>query len=421
MRERDPVVLVVGAGPTGLVLALVLARMGVAVRIVDRKPGPSRESRALGVQARTLELYRALGLSDRVVAAGLPMEAAEVRVEGRLRAALPLGRMGQGISPFPYLLIYPQDVHEPMLIAALAEAGVAVDWRTSLVDFAPDAEGVTATLERDGQPEGIRTDWLVGADGGRSTVREGLGTSFEGGTAEGLFYVADVRAEHLGHTVVLGFGTNRFAVLFPLPGGRARLIGMVPPGAEADGRINYEDVAPDARRLTGLEAQDVAWFSNYHVRHRVAAHFRLGRCFLAGDAGHVHSPLGGQGMNTGIGDALNLAWKLEAVVRGEASATILDSYGAERLPFARRLVATTDAAFLRVANNSWVGRSTRRVSCPPSWRWYPDWVRWGHLCFAPSVRRRSPIARAPSPRDAGGGSRPGIGCLGSRVRTTTRC
>ncbi len=366
MRESDASVLVVGAGPTSLVLALVLARMGVAVRIIDRKPGPSRESRALGVQARTLELYRALGLSDRVVGAGLPMETGEVRVEGRPRATLPLWRMGEEVSAFPYLVIYPLDVHEPMLIAALAEAGVAVDWRTSLVGFAPGAEGVTATLERDGQPEVIRADWLVGADSGRSTVREGLGIGFEGGTAEGLFYVADVRAEHLGHTVVLGFGTSRFAVLLPLPGGRAQLIGMVPPGSDADGRIDFQDVASDARRLTGLEAQDVAWFSTYHVRHCVAARFRQGRCFLAGDAGHVHSPLGGQGMNTGIGDALNLAWKLGAVVRGEASAAILDSYEAERLPFARRLVATTDAAFLRVADDSWVGRTTRTRICPPS-------------------------------------------------------
>jgi 2-polyprenyl-6-methoxyphenol hydroxylase-like FAD-dependent oxidoreductase len=274
--------------------------------------------------------------------------------------------MGEEVSAFPYLVIYPLDVHEPMLIAALAEAGVAVDWRTSLVGFAPGAEGVTATLERDGQPEVIRADWLVGADSGRSTVREGLGIGFEGGTAEGLFYVAEVRAEHLGHTVVLGFGTSRFAVLLPLPGGRAQLIGMVPPGSDADGRFDFQDVASDARRLTELEAQDVAWFSTYHVRHCVAARFRQGRCFLAGDAGHVHSPLGGQGMNTGIGDALNLAWKLGAVVRGEASAAILDSYEAERLPFARRLVATTDAAFLRVADDSWVGRTTRTRICPPS-------------------------------------------------------
>jgi 2-polyprenyl-6-methoxyphenol hydroxylase-like FAD-dependent oxidoreductase len=213
------------------------------------------------------------------------MESVEVRVEGRARATLPLGRMGQGVSAFPYLLIYPQDLHEPMLIAALAEAGVEMDCRTSLVGFAQDAEGVTATLERDGQPEVIRTGWLVRADGGQSPVREGLGIGFEGGTAEGLFYVADVRAESLARTAVLGFGVNRFAVLFPLPGGRARLIGMVPPGADADGHINYEDVAPKARRLTGLEAQDVAWFSTYHVRHRVTAHFRRGRCFLADDAG----------------------------------------------------------------------------------------------------------------------------------------
>lgn len=364
MPESDTAVLIVGAGPTGLVLALVLARMGVAVRVVDRKPGPSRESRALGVQARTLELYRALGLSNRVVAEGLPMEAGEIRVEGRPRARLPIGHMGQGVSAFPYLLIYPQDVHEPMLIAALAEAGRAVDWTTTFEDFVPDATGVTATLEREGQREEIRADWLVGADGGRSTVREGLGIGFGGGTAEGLFYVADVQTERLEGTAILGFGRNRFAVLFPLPNGRARLIGMVPPGSETDGRIDYDDVAPDAQRLTGLKAEDVAWFSTYHVRHRVAERFRKGRCFLAGDAGHVHSPLGGQGLNTGLGDALNLAWKLGAVVRGEAVQTILDSYEPERMPFARRLVATTDAAFLWVADDSWVGRKVRTGVLP---------------------------------------------------------
>lgn len=364
MRKAETSVLVVGAGPSGLVLALVLARLGVAVRIVDRKAGPSRESRALGVQARTLELYRALGLSDRVLANGIPMDVGEIRVEGRTRARLPIGRMGQGVSPFPYLLIYPQDVHEPMLIAALAEAGVQVEWNTALTGFAPDDQGVTATLDCDGQPQEIRADWLVGADGGRSTVREGLGIGFSGGGAEGLFYVADVQTERLGGTAILGFGTNRFAILFPLPSGRARLIGMVPPGSDADGRIDYDDVAPDARRLTGLEAGDIAWFSTYHVRHRVAERFRKGRCFIVGDAGHVHSPLGGQGMNTGIGDALNLAWKLGAVVRGEAAEAVLDSYESERMPFAQRLVATTDAAFMRVSNTSWVGQMVRTRVLP---------------------------------------------------------
>lgn len=364
MSERDAAVLLVGAGPTGLVLALVLARLGVAVRVVDRKPGPSRESRALGVQARTLELYRSLGLSERVLAHGLAMDAAEIRVEGRPRARLPIGRMGEGISRFPFLLIYPQDVHEPMLIEALAAAGVGIEWSTSLVGFVPDESGVTATLERGGRREEVRAAWLVGADGGRSTVREGLGSGFAGGTAEGLFYVADVRTERLEGTAVVGFGANRFAVMFPLPSGRARLIGIVPPGAEADGRIDYADVAPDALRLTGLEAEEVAWFSTYRVRHRVAERFRQGRCLLAGDAGHVHSPLGGQGMNTGIGDALNLAWKLGAVVRGEASVEVLDSYEPERMPFARRLVATTDAVFLRVADDSWVGRAVRTRALP---------------------------------------------------------
>ena len=261
MSELDTAVLIVGAGPRALVLALVLARMGVAVCIIDRKPGPCRESRAVGMQARTLELYRALGLSDLVVAERLPMVAGEIQVEGRPRARLPIGRMGPGVSPFPYLLIDPQDIHERILVAALFEAGVAVDWCTSLGTLVSDVTDVAATLERDGQREEVRADWLVGAYGGRSLVRVGLGIGFGGGTAEGLVYMADVRTEQLEGTAILGFGRNRFNVLFPLPNGRARLIGMVPQCSEADGRIDYQDVAPDAERLTGLVAEDVVWFS----------------------------------------------------------------------------------------------------------------------------------------------------------------
>ena len=342
-------VLVVGAGPTGLVLAYLLARMGVRVRIVDQANGPGETSRALVLQARTLEIYRQLGFAEPVVAAGVEVTAVNLWARGEKAAHVEFGGLGAIDSPFPFAVIFPQDEHERFLGDRLAEVGVEVERRVRLTDFREEAEGIEAELEGPAGRTACRCLFLAGCDGARSAVRQKLGLGFPGGTYEHLFYVADVDA---GGPLVNGelhvsFDESDFAALFPLAGtGRARLIGTIRPEQEhAADRLGWDDVSPRLLEQLRVDVQRVNWFSTYRVHHRVAERFRSWRAFLLGDAAHIHSPVGGQGMNTGIGDAVNLGWKLAAVVRGRAPVSILDSYEPERIGFAQRLVATTDRVF----------------------------------------------------------------------------
>jgi 2-polyprenyl-6-methoxyphenol hydroxylase-like FAD-dependent oxidoreductase len=348
MPQAD--VLIIGAGPTGLVLALWLTRLGVKVRIIDKTAEPGTTSRALAVQARTLELYRQLDLADAVVAKGHRVPAVNLWVKGKPKAQISLAAMGSGLTPYPFLQIFPQDEHERLLIQRLAALGVAVERRTELVRFTEQENGVLARLRGpDGEERGCEASYIVGCDGARSAVREAIGTGFPGGTYRQIFYVADVEASGaaLNGELHVDLDEADFVAVFPLAGkGRARLIGTVrDERADRADTLAFSDISNHAIGQMKVAIAKVNWFSTYHVHHRVTQHFRKGRAFLAGDAAHIHSPAGGQGMNTGIGDAINLAWKLAAVVAGRAPDGLLDSYEAERIGFARRLVATTDRAF----------------------------------------------------------------------------
>src|SRR6516162_68794 len=342
-------VLVAGAGPTGLVLALWLTRLGVRVRIIDRTVEPGTTSRALAVQARTLELYRQLDLADAVVKHGHKVPAVNLWVKGEPAARLPFEKIGSDLTP-AFLQIFPQDQHERLLIERLEALGVSVERRTELVSFTDDGERVVARLRGpEGQEEACEASYIAGCDGARSTVRETIGTGFPGGTYRHLFYVADVKAagRALDGELHVDLDEADFLAVFPLVGtGRARLIGTVrDERADRADTLTFHDVSDRAIKHLKVDVRKVNWFSTYHVHHRVTEHFRKGRAFLLGDAAHIHSPAGGQGMNTGIGDAINLAWKLAAVLAGHAPDKLLDSYEAERIGFARRLVATTDRVF----------------------------------------------------------------------------
>jgi 2-polyprenyl-6-methoxyphenol hydroxylase-like FAD-dependent oxidoreductase len=343
-------VLIIGAGPTGLVLALWLTKLGVKVRIIDKTAEPGTTSRALAVQARTLELYRQLDLAEAVVARGHRVPAVNLWVRGEAAARISFENVGSGLTPYPFLHIFPQDQHERLLIERLEALGVAVERRTELIQFTNGENGIIARLrEPDGQEVDCAASYIAGCDGARSIVRETVGTGFPGGTYRQVFYVADVEATGaaLNGELHVDLDEADFLGVFPLAGqGRARLIGTV--RDERAGRadtLTFNDVSDQAINHLKVAVNKVNWFSTYHVHHRVTEHFRKGRAFLLGDAAHIHSPAGGQGMNTGIGDAINLAWKLAAVLAGHAGDNLLDSYEAERIGFARRLVATTDRAF----------------------------------------------------------------------------
>jgi 2-polyprenyl-6-methoxyphenol hydroxylase-like FAD-dependent oxidoreductase len=353
-------VVIAGAGPTGLVLALWLVRSGVRVRIVDPALEPGTTSRALILHARNLEFYRQLGFADRAVAQGVEFNAVNLWARGRHVARVPLGDIGAGVSAFPYMLILPQDRQERLLIEQLAGEHVRVERGTSVVSFEQDAESVQVHLRGpDGASEHVRALYLAGCDGAHSTVRRQLGIGFPGGTYEDMYYVADVHATGpaVDHELHIALDDVDFLAVFPLTGDHhVRLVGQVQHGAatagstpmeshEARQALGWSDIDAKLVQRMQLTVSDVDWFSSYHVHHRVAASFRTGRVFLLGDAAHIHSPVGGQGMNTGIGDAVNLAWKLADVIRGRATPALLDSYEPERIRFARTLVATTDRVF----------------------------------------------------------------------------
>ena len=360
----DTDVLIVGAGPTGLVLALWLTRMGVRVRIFDKTAEPGTTSRALAVQARTLELYDQVGIAGAVVDHGRKVSAAHLWVSGKDVARVVFGDLGTGLSPFPYPLIFPQDEHERLLVARLADAGVDVERQTELLGFEEAKGHVLARLKRpDGTVETCQSSYIAGCDGARSPTREALKIQFRGGEYTHVFYVADVDAGGpvMNGEVHVGLDKTDFLALFPLKDeGRARLVGTLRDGAERKHEnLTWNDVSTRVLQWMHIDVKRVHWFSTYRVHHRVADHFRKGRAFLLGDAAHIHSPVGGQGMNTGIGDAVNLAWKLAAVLLANADASLLDSYEPERIAFARRLVATTDRAFTGVTSSSGLARLVR--------------------------------------------------------------
>jgi 2-polyprenyl-6-methoxyphenol hydroxylase-like FAD-dependent oxidoreductase len=346
----DTRVLIVGAGPTGLVLALWLTKQGVPVRIVDRTAEPGTTSRALAVHARTLELYEQLDLADAIVEKGYSVPGARMWLGGRQAARVPFEEIASDLTPYAFLHIFPQDEHERLLAGRLEALGVRVERSTELIDCTDAGDHISARLRgADGVEQSVEAAFIAGCDGARSKVREAMGTGFPGGTYPQTFYVADVTGEGPAFNGDLNVELDEtdFLAIFPLADkGRIRLIGAIRPndGQDLD-RLTFDDVRDRAARQLQLKVDRVNWFSVYHIHHRVTDHFRHGRAFVLGDAAHIHTPVGGQGMNTGIGDAINLAWKLAAVLAGKAPDSLLDTFEAERRAFALRLVRTTDRFF----------------------------------------------------------------------------
>ena len=352
---RGPDVLIVGAGPTGLTLAAQLSVLGAGVRIVDRELDRVHESRALAVQPRTLEVLRGLGISEKLVELGNDAVQLRIHAGGRV-VSVRLFDVGLEDTAYPFLLFVSQAETEAVLNEHLAGHGVRVERGVELVGFVAGEEEVTCRLRHgDGRPERLQARYLVGCDGAHSSVRHAAGIPFEGGAYPQTFALGDLEVDgDLEREAAHAFlGADGMLFFFPL--GRPatwRMLGMRPqvPGAGAG---NQEPVEPSladlqtiADAFTGgaLRLRDPAWLTYFRLHHRHAARYRAGRVFLVGDAAHVHSPAGAQGMNTGIQDAWNLGWKLALAARGAAGEALLDTYEAERRPIGRLVLRYTDRA-----------------------------------------------------------------------------
>lgn len=389
-------VLIVGAGPTGLTMAIELARRGVAVRIVDSTAEPTTENRALGVQPRTLELFDKLGLAEAAVAGGVPVTAFNVFSEGKRFLHLDIGALA---TPHPYLLMLPQPQVEALLTTCLASHGITVERGVELTTLAQSPDAVRVGLRHRGEKaEPAQAPWVIGCDGAHSSVRHQLGVPFVGAAFEENFAVADVQMDWaFPHDVFYSFlNRGRFVAFFPMPGGLHRLTIAYRPGQCPVGGVTFDELqtAVDRCAPAGARVAEVSYAGRFRINQRKVARHSVGRVFLAGDAAHVHSVVGGQGMNTGIQDAFNLGWKLAAVVHGQAGPELLDSYAAERTSVAQRLVKGTRRATRMTLLRNPVATFGRRHLAP-------------HVTARPAVQRV--LARAltqldVSYRDGAGGT-----------------
>jgi 2-polyprenyl-6-methoxyphenol hydroxylase-like FAD-dependent oxidoreductase len=339
----DTDVLVAGAGPTGLTLALDLARRGIRARIVDKADRFSVGSRGDGISPRTLEVFEDLGVIDEVVAAGMAAPVTRIYAgeqvvwEGRMAEPVP----PRADAPYPNVWFVPQWRTEEILRARLAAHGVQVALGSGVAEFEQNGDGITARLDND---ETVRAAYLVGADGGRSTVRKQLAVPFVGETNDDVsLLLADVRVDGLDHDYGHGWMLDDNTFVFtPLAGGDDYYVITTHASGIAPTRDGLQQALEAASGRTDLRLRELTWSTVWRPNIRMAQQFRVGRVFIAGDAAHVHPPSGGQGLNTGVQDAYNLGWKLGAVLNGQSD-ELLDSYQAERLPVAARVLGISTA------------------------------------------------------------------------------
>jgi 2-polyprenyl-6-methoxyphenol hydroxylase-like FAD-dependent oxidoreductase len=364
-------VIIVGAGPTGLSLACQLQRFGIDFVIVEKNEGITKFSKAIGVQARTLEIYEQLGLAQRAIVEGTIADKVRLLARGKVRGEIPLGDFGRDFSDYPYILMLEQSKNEELLCDYLRAHGKEVLWQTELESFSQDDARVAVTVRTaKSEVQNIEGQYLVGCDGAKSKVRHELGLTFAGSTFERLFYVADARIDwELPHDAVqVSLARDVFAAFFPMKGDhRYRIVGPFPEGAHEDEEVDFEEIEAQIKSEAQLqlEISDVKWFSLYKVHSRRVNKFSEGRGFVAGDAAHIHSPAGAQGMNTGIQDVYNLAWKLALVIKGRAGTKLLETYNEERLANAQRLLETTDRMFELAAGSGWLLSRIRTTIFPP--------------------------------------------------------
>jgi 2-polyprenyl-6-methoxyphenol hydroxylase-like FAD-dependent oxidoreductase len=360
-------VLIVGAGPSGLMMACQLARHNIRFRIIDQKKEPSSYSGALFIQARSLEIFHQMGIVAKVMGQGSVANTINLVFNGRKPISLQIKNLGSGITRFPHLLMLEQSKTEQILINDMEGYAATVERSTSLLHFTQNSEGVTSVLKRpDGSEEIVHTKYLIAADGGHSLVRQQLHIPFLGKTHRLSLFVMDTKAEVKmpPNEICFTFSNHASSGIFPLSDGLWRIDGTIP--KELKGSVAFHDIAEKfAQRIRmNITLHEPRWFSVFHSHQRYAGSFRKNRCFLIGDAAHVLSPVGAQGMNTGLQDAHNLAWKLALVIDGKANDPILNSYHAERQQLAKELVRSTDKLFYLVSSQNLLSKIFRLGVAP---------------------------------------------------------
>ncbi|MDG2201756.1 MAG: FAD-dependent monooxygenase [Phycisphaerales bacterium] len=343
-ENRQPCVLICGAGPVGLALATQLARHDIDFRIIDRNESRTELSKALVIFARSLELLHTGVDAHSFIDAGTEMECAQLFAGGRPLAVLPLKGTD---SPFGTGIMLPQARTEQILEESLDAMGHTVERCTELTDFTDLGDRVRCTIRGPGGEETIEPAWLAGCDGAHSIVRHGLDLEFKGSSVQDRWILADCHVKGIdpAATIIPSFNHEGMLVLFRIKGDRFRVTANTPLNNPEQPRVDptleeIQDIL-DRRGAGQWHACDPTWLTEFRINERMIDHFRHGRCLLAGDAAHIHSPAGGQGMNTGMQDACNLAWKLALVHKGVASDALLDSYSDERSEIGRQLLVNT--------------------------------------------------------------------------------
>ncbi len=355
-QKNDISVLIVGAGPSGLMAAAQLMTRGINFRIIEKNEHASSKSKALGIQARTLEVFQQMGVLDAALANGLDAPEFRFHVQGKYIQSFNLTQ-GAGLTPFPYFFILPQDQTEKVLIEHIEKHNQEIEWFSELTDLSQNETGVVAQIKkRDGSIEKITADWVIGADGAHSIVRHTMDVTFEGGAYDQPFMLTDADIEwDLNEPGFKAFmEKDFFALILPIKDKLSRIISLVPPELVDSDLKDFSTLkyVLENKLSVDIKLSNPRWTSFYKVHHRCVNHFREGRFFLVGDSAHIHSPAGGQGMNTGFQDAYNLCWKLAMVINGEASPKLLDTYEKERLRIAQLLVNSTDRAFKVMVNQN---------------------------------------------------------------------
>ncbi len=349
-------VLIVGAGPTGLMMACQLANHQVSFRIIDKKEFSSTNSGALIVQARTLEIFEQMGIANEALSAGLVANKVNILYNGKIAASTAINDIGKNLSKFPFLLMLEQSKTEKLLLKFINERGHSVERGITFKSFIKENDGVSSIIiSPDGTEQVIRSNYIIAADGAKSTIRTLLNIPFIGKTYPKPIFILDCKAktELIAGEINFAFSKSTVAGFFPLQGSRWRIDSSLPKELQKTETITFNQIEKSFHLWSKMDItfEGNEWFSVSHSHQKYAKSVQFGNCFLMGDAAHVNTPVGAQGMNTGLQDAFNLAWKLAFVVKHKAKADILNTYSSERLAISKGFARYADTAFRIVTSN----------------------------------------------------------------------